>query len=170
LLAGARWKRENRATTSSLQSKHREFANPAVVAKLLQPWPQSVLQAAAEQAGWDQWSRKITFQPYFRLQLLLARTRYTPLREVQWASQHDPLFARHGARLEVSVPALSLVPERRGAAPFLAVLAPVLAAVQKLPHRSRRARGLTTATRKGIQELLVRTQISDSTTFPLPPP
>lgn len=154
---------------SSLHSQHREFANPAVVAKLLQPLPKAVLQAAAEQAGWDQWSRKITFQPYFRLQLLLALTRYTTLREVQWASQHDPLFARHGARLEVSVPALSLVPERRGAAPFLTVLAPVLAAVQALPHRSRRARGLTTATLKSIQELLVRTQIVDSTTCSLPP-
>lgn len=154
---------------SSLQPQHREFANPAVVAKLLQPLPQASLQEVADQFEWDKWSRKITFEPYFRLQLLLALTRYATLREMQWASQHDPLFARHGARLEVSVPALSMLPERRGSGPFLAVLPAVLAAVQELPHRCKRARGLTTATLKGIQELLVRTQIADSSTCSLPP-
>jgi hypothetical protein len=154
---------------SSLQRKHREFANPAVLAKLLQPLPKSALQAVADQFAWDKWSRKITFEPYFRLQLMLALTHYHSLREMQWASRNDPLFARHGARLEVSVPALSLVPERRGAAPFLAVLPAVLAAVQGLPHRRRQARGLTTATLKSIQELLVRTHIADSSTCALPP-
>lgn len=169
MLAVGRLQRENWFTMSSLQPQHREFANPAVVAKLLQPLPKATLQTVADQFGWDRWSRKITFAPYFRLQLLLGLTRYSSLRELQWASQHDPLFAHHGARLEASVPALSLVPERRGAAPFLALLPPVLAAVQALPHRGRQARGLTTATLKGIQELLVRTQIADSTTLALPP-
>ena len=154
---------------SSLKPKFREFANPAMVSRLLQPLPRQTLADAAAAFAWDKWARKITFVPYFRLQLLLALTRHTSLRELQWASQHDPLFARHGARLEVSVPALSGVPERRGSGPFLAVLPAVLTAVQDLPHRSRRARGLTTATLQSIQELMVRTQIADSSTFALPP-
>ena len=83
---------------SSLKPKFREFANPAMVSRLLQPLPRQTLADAAAAFAWDKWARKITFVPYFRLQLLLALTRHTSLRELQWASQHDPLFARHGAR------------------------------------------------------------------------
>lgn len=154
---------------SSLSSAHREFANPAVLDRLLQPLPQKLLREVAAEYEWDKWSRKITFQPYFRMQLLLALTRYQTLSEVQAAMRDDPLFARHGARLEVSVSGLAQAPARRGSGPFTALLATLLPQVTALAHAGQRARGLTATTLAGIQHLLAQTQIIDSSTFALPP-
>jgi hypothetical protein len=154
---------------SSLTVPHREFQNPAILERLLQPLPRSLRRQAAADFDWDKWSRKITFEPFFRMQLLLALTRYQTLSELQVAMGHDPLFRLHGANLEVSVSALAQVPTRRGSGPFQALLTHVFAQVAALPQTAKRARGLTTATLTSIQELLVQTQIIDSSTFPLPP-
>jgi len=88
---------------------------------------------------------------------------------VRAAMRDDPLFARHGARLEVSVSGLAQVPARRGSGPFMELLATLLPQVTALAHTRHRARGLTTATLAGIQHLLAQTQIIDSSTFALPP-
>lgn len=154
---------------SSLANQHREFHDPAVLGRLLRPLPQKLLQQVASDDEWDKWSRKITFHPYFRMQLLLALTRYQTLTELQAAMQQDPLFARHGARLEVSVSGLAQIPSRRGSGPFHELLAHVLPLVQELPQQTRRSRVLTTAHLQSVQHLLAQTQIIDSSTFKLPP-
>ena len=154
---------------SSFTPAHREFHNPAILERLLQPLPKKLLQQVAADFQWDKWARKITFLPYFRMQLLLALTRYATLTELRAAMQQDPLFALHGARLEVSVSGLAQVPARRGSAPFAALLEQVLPRVAELPQQSKRSRVLTTATLSSIQHLLAQTQIIDSSTFQLPP-
>jgi hypothetical protein len=154
---------------STLVPKHREFASPDNLARLLQPLPKKLLLQTAEEFQFDKWARKITFGPYFRMHLLLALTRYQTLSELQDALAHDPLFARHGAHLVVSVSALSQLPARRGSGAFAVLLDAVLAQVAALPHSSRRCRSLTTATLTSIQELLLQTQIVDATAFRLPP-
>jgi hypothetical protein len=153
----------------SLLPRYRDYYNPANLARLLQPLPRKLLEQVAAEFQWDKWARKITFVPYFKMHLLLALTRYSTLSELQDALRDDPLFARFGARLEVSVSALAQIPERRGSGAFVELLEQLLAQVSELPREVRRARGLTTATLASIQELLVRTQIVDSSTFSLPP-
>src|SRR5262249_37934436 len=91
------------------------------------------------------------------------------LNQLQEAMAEDPLFALHGARLEVSVSALARVPTQRGSGAFEELLAVVLDTVAELPHAARRARALTSATLTSIQGVLVRTQIGDSSTCALPP-
>jgi hypothetical protein len=153
----------------TLSPKHREFTNPGNLARLLAPLPRKLLAQVAADYQWDKWARKVTFEPYFRMHLLLSLTRYESLHQLQEAMQTDPLFALHGAHLEVSVAALSRVPQQRGSGAFEELLAMVLDAVADLPPACRRARALNTATLQSIQELLVRTQIVDSSTFSLPP-
>jgi IS5 family transposase len=153
----------------ALPPKRREFANPANLARLLQPLPRRLREQVAADYQFDKWAQKVTFEPYFRMHLLLSLTRYETLHQLQEAMAEDPLFALHGARMEVSVSALARVPKQRGSGAFEELLAVVLDAVAELPHASRRARALTTATLASIQELLVRTQIVDSSTFSLPP-
>jgi putative transposase len=154
---------------STLLPKHREFASPVHLGRLLHPLPTKLLLQIAADFQFDKWARKITFLPYFRMHLLLALTRYQTLSELRVALQEDPLFALHGARLSVSVAALAQIPERRGSAAFAALLETVLAKVAELPHASRRGRALTTATLQSIQELLATTQIVDASSFRLAP-
>lgn len=154
---------------SHLLPTRREFATPANLHRLLQPLPVALLKQVAADFQFDKWARKITFLPYFRMHLLLALTRYETLSELQVALRDDPLFALAGARLSVSVSALAQLPAQRGSGAFEALVAHVLAQLADLPHPSRRGRALTTATLTSIQELLLATQIVDSSTFALPP-
>jgi Transposase DDE domain len=87
---------------------------------------------------------------------------------------HDPLYAAHGVRLEISVPALSKANAQRPAQAFWDVLAEVMAAVDALPQAVRigRSKPLGAATPKALRKighLLERTQIFDATTLALPP-
>jgi Transposase DDE domain len=154
---------------SHLLPARREFASPAHLHRLLLPLPLALLKQVAADFQFDKWARTITFLPYFRMHLLLALTRYQTLSELQVALREDPLFALAGARLSVSVSALAQLPDRRGSGAFHALLSHVLAKLADLPHPTRRGRTLTTATRQSIQELLLTTQIVDSSTFALPP-
>ncbi len=153
----------------TLSAKRREFSNPANLSRLLQPLPRKLLGQVAVDYQFDKWAQKVTFEPYFRMHLLLSLTRYETLNQLQEAMQEDPLFALHGARMEVSVSALARVPKQRGSGAFEELLAVVLDEVAALPHASRRARALSSETLQSIQALLVRTQIVDSSTFALPP-
>lgn len=140
-----------------------------MLARFLQPLPAKLLREVAAEYQFDKHHRKITFEPYFRMHLMLALSRYETLHEVQQAMRDDPLFRLHGANLEVSVSALSQVPERRGSGAFEELLQVAFDALAAVPHSIKRARGLTTTTLQSIQDLLVRTQIVDSSTFSLPP-
>src|SRR5262249_40135242 len=96
------------------------------------------------------------------------------LHDLQHGMAHDPLYEAHGARLEISVPALSKANAQRPSQAFWDVLAEVMAAVDALPQAVRigRTQPLGAATPKALREvgqLLERTQIFDATTLALPP-
>jgi hypothetical protein len=130
-------------------------------------------RAIAQQSGSDAQAQKLTFEPSLRA-LLVRQIMGGNLHELQHGMAVDPLDEVHGARLEISVPGLSQANARRPPAPFWAVLAEVMAAVEALPRAVRIGRGqpLGAATPKQLREigqLLERTQIFDATTLELPP-
>jgi Transposase DDE domain len=127
----------------------------------------------AQQSGYDAQAQKLTFEPYLRA-LVVRQLMGGSLHDLQHGMAHDPLYEVHGARLEVSVPALSKANAQRPAQAFWDVLAEVMAAVDALPQAVRIGRGkpLGAATPKALREighLLERTQIFDATTLALPP-
>jgi hypothetical protein len=127
----------------------------------------------AQQSGYDAQAQKLTFEPYLRALLVRQRVGGS-LHELQHGMMEDPLYEVHGARLEISVPGLSKANAQRPTAPFWAVLAEVMAAVEALPQvvRIGREKPLGAATPKQLREIgqvLARTQIFDATTLELPP-
>src|SRR5262245_54038204 len=82
----------------------------------------------AEQSGYDAQAQKLTFDPYLRA-LLVRQLMGGSLHDLQHGMAHDLLYAAHGARLEISVPALSKANAQRPAQAFWDVVAEVLATV-----------------------------------------
>jgi Transposase DDE domain len=128
----------------------------------------------AEQRGYDAQAQKLTFAPYLRA-LIVRQLVGGSLHDLQQGMAHDPLYDAHGARLEVSVPALSKANAQRPTQAFWDVLADVMAAVDALPQAVRIGRGqpLGAATPKALREighLLDRPQIFDATILTFPPP
>ena len=126
-----------------------------------------------QQSGYDAQAQKLTFEPYLRA-LLLRQIVGGTLHDLQHGMARDPLYAVHGARLEISVPALSKANAQRPSQAFWDVLAEVMAAVDALPQAVRigRAKPLGAATPRALREigqLLERPQIFDATTLALPP-
>lgn len=127
----------------------------------------------AEQSGYDAQAQKLTFEPYLRA-LVVRQLMGGSLHDLQHGMAHDPLYAAHGARMEISVPALSKANAQRPAQAFWDMVAEVLATVDALPQTARigRSKPLGAATPKALREisqLLERTQIFDATTLTLPP-
>jgi hypothetical protein len=127
----------------------------------------------AQQSGYDAQAQKLTFAPYLRA-LVVRQLVGGSLHDLRHGMAHDPLYAAHGARLEISVPALSKANAQRPAQAFWDVMAEVLATLDALPQTARigRAKPLGAATPKALREigqLLERTQIFDATTLTLPP-
>jgi hypothetical protein len=127
----------------------------------------------AEQRGYDAQAQKLTFEPYLRA-LIVRQLVGGSLHDLQQGMAPDPLYEVHGARLEVSVPALSKANAQRPTQAFWDVLADVMAAVDALPQAVRIGRGkpLGAATPKALREighLLERTQIFDATILTFPP-
>jgi len=81
---------------------------------------------------------------------------------------HDSLYAAHGAKLEISVAALSKANANRPVEPFLHLLGDVLQTIGKIPKSGKVLREVDTATLKEIAYLLEQTRIFDATTFQLP--
>jgi hypothetical protein len=127
----------------------------------------------AQQSGYDAQAQKLTFAPYLRA-LLVRQIVGGSLHDLQHGMAQDALYAAHGARLEISVPALSKANAHRPAQAFWDVLAEVMAAVDALPQTVRIGRGtpMGAATPKELREIsqvLEHTQIFDATTLTLPP-
>jgi len=127
----------------------------------------------AQQSGYDAQAQELTFEPYLRA-LVVRQLVGGSLHDLQHGMAQDPLYAAQGARLEISVPALSTANAQRPAQGFWDVLAEVLATVDALPQTARigRRKPLGAATLKALREigqLLERTQIFDGTTLTLPP-
>src|SRR2546425_997234 len=62
----------------------------------------------AHASGYDAQSQKLTFEPYLRA-LLVRQFTGGSLHDLQQGMAQDPLYAAHGAQLEISVPGLSKV-------------------------------------------------------------
>lgn len=126
-----------------------------------------------QQSGYDAQAQKLTFEPYLRA-LVVRQLVGGSLHDLQYGMAHNPLYAVHGARLEISVPALSKANAQRPSQAFWEVLAEVMAAIDALPQTARigRAQPLGAATPKALRaigQLLERTRIFDATTLALPP-
>jgi hypothetical protein len=127
----------------------------------------------AEQSGYDAQAQKLTFEPYLRA-LIVRQLVGGSLHDVQHGMAHDPLYEVHGARLEISVPALSKANAQRSTPAFWDVVAEVMGTIDALPQTARigRAKPLGAATPKALREigqLLERTRIFDATMLTLPP-
>jgi hypothetical protein len=127
----------------------------------------------AEQSDYDAQAQKLTFEPYLRA-LVVRQLMGGSLHDLQHGMAHDPLYDAHGARLEISVPALSKANAQRPVHVFWEVVAEVMATIDALPQAARigRDKPLGAATPKVLREishLLERTQIFDATTLTLPP-
>jgi len=130
-------------------------------------------RAIAQTSGYDAQAQKLTFEPYLRA-LVVRQFTGGSLHDLQHAMAHDPLYAAHGARLEISVPGLSKANAQRPSQPFWEVLAEVMAAIELLPRAVRIGReqplGAANAkTLRQIARLLDSTHIFDATTIELPP-
>jgi len=127
----------------------------------------------AQQSGYDAQAQKLTFEPYLRA-LVVRQLVGGSLHDLQHGMAHDPLYAAHGARMEISVPALSKANAQRPSQAFWDVVAEVMAAIDALPQTVRigRPQPLGAATPKALREIgqvLEHTQIFDATTLTLPP-
>jgi Transposase DDE domain len=130
-------------------------------------------QEIVGQRGYEAHAQKLPFEPYLRA-LLVRQLVGGSLHDLQQGMATDPLYAAHGAQLEISVPGLSKVNAQRSAQPFWDVLAEVMAAVEALPHAVRGGRGnplgaVTPKQLREVGEVLERTRIFDATVVELPP-
>lgn len=127
----------------------------------------------AEQSGYDAQAQKLRFEPYLRA-LIVRQLEGGSLHDLRHGMAQDPLYAAHGAQLEISVPALSKANAQRPGQAFWDVVAEVLATVDALPQPARIGRAtplgaMTPTTLREIGELLERTRIFDATQLTLPP-
>ena len=127
----------------------------------------------AQQSGYDAQAQKLTFEPYLRA-LLVRQIVGGSLHDLQHGMAQDSLYEAHGARLEISVPALSKANAQRPTQAFGDVLAEVMTVVDALPQAVRIGRGtpggaVTPKQLREIGQILERTQIFDATTLTLPP-
>jgi hypothetical protein len=121
----------------------------------------------ADRFDYDWHAHTLFFESYFRA---LVTRQFTggSLNDLQYGMAHDPLYAAHGAKLEISVAALSKANANRPVEPFLYLLGDVLQAIGKIPKSGKVLREVDTATLKGITHLLEQTRIFDATTLQLP--
>jgi IS4 transposase len=127
----------------------------------------------AQSSDYDAQAQKLTFEPYLRA-LLVRQFTGGSLHDLQHAMAQDPLYAAHGAQLEISVPGLSKANAQRPTQPFWEVLAEVMAAIEMLPRAVRIGRdhplgAITARALRQIARLLDTTHIFDATTVELPP-
>jgi len=127
----------------------------------------------AAQSGYDAQAQKLTFEPYLRA-LVVRQLMGGTLHDLQHGMAYDPLYDAHGARLEISVPALSKANAQRPVQAFWDVVAEVMATIDALPQTARSGRDNPwgAATPQGLREigqLLERTRIFAATPLTLPP-
>jgi hypothetical protein len=121
----------------------------------------------AERFDYDWHAHKLFFEPYFRA-LVTHRFTAGSLNDLQYGMAHDLLYAAHGAKLEISVAALSKANANRPVEPFLLLLGDIFKAIGKIPKSGKVLRQVDTGTLKGIAHLLEQTRIFDATSLSLP--
>ena len=121
----------------------------------------------ADRFEYDWHAHKLTFEPYFRA-LVTRQFIGGSLGDMKYGMAHDPLYAAHGAKLEISIPALSNANANRPVEPFMLLLTDVLLAIGKIPKSGKVLRQVDAVTLKEIAHLLDLTRIFDATVFQLP--
>lgn len=91
-----------------LNAEYRQLANPQQFNKFLSGGGALSNRAEiADQFEYDWHARKLTFEPHLRGQILMQATAYRSTHDYQWAAANDPLFASHGAAVEISASGLA---------------------------------------------------------------
>jgi len=151
-----------------LNAEYRQLANPQQFNKFLSgDGALSNRAEIADQFDYDWHARKLTFEQHLRGQILMQATAYRSTHDYQWAAANDPLFASHGAAVEISVSGLAQANRNRPLEPYVLMMQQVMDAVAGLPYRKLRA--LDKKSWQGITELLGRVDLFDATTLTLPP-
>jgi hypothetical protein len=94
----------------------------------------------AQQSGYDAQAQKLRFEPSWRA-LLVRPIVGGRLPDLPYGMAQAAVYAAHGARLEMSVPALSRANAPRPAPAFWEVVAEGMAVVEALPPAVRLGRG-----------------------------
>lgn len=154
---------------AKLNPAYRDFHNPMNFLEFLNTELSEDQRAyVASLFDYDHRAHKIFFEPYFRALVLHSCTQDESLQDLKEAVNDDPLYARHGAHLEVSTSALSQANANRPVEPLLLLLQQVLETIERLPHSAKVLRQVNGKTLAEIADLLDSTSIFDATTFSLP--
>jgi len=155
-------------TSRRVRPKYRDLVSPRNFEQFLNGViPPERRAELADRFDYDWHAHKLFFEPYFRA---LVTRQFTggSLNDLQYGMAHDPLYAAHGAKLEISVAGLSKANANRPVEPFMYLLGDVLQTIGKIPNSAKILRQVDSATLKGIAHLLEQTRIFDATTFQLP--
>jgi hypothetical protein len=155
-------------TSRRVRPKYRDLVSPRNFERFLNSViPPERRAELADRFDYDWHVHKLRFESYFRAQVTHRFTGGS-LRDLQYGMAHDPLYAAHGAKLEISVAGLSKANANRPVEPFLYLLDDVLQALGRIPNSAKVLREVDTPTLKGIAHLMEQTHIFDATTFQLP--
>ena len=155
-------------TNRRVRPKYRDLVSPRNFEQFLNSViPPERRTELADRFDYDWHAHKLFFEPYFRA---LVTRQFTggSLNDLQYGMAHDPLYAAHRAKLEISVAGLSKANANRPVEPFMCLLGDVLQAIGKIPDSAKVLRQVDSGTLKGIAHLLEQTRIFDATTFQLP--
>lgn len=151
-----------------MRPKYRDLVSPRNFERFLNDViPTQRRAELADRFDYDWHAHTLFFKPYFRA-LVTRQIVGGSLNDLQYGMAHDPLYAAHGAKLEISVAGLSKANANRPVEPLLHLLGDVLQAIGKLPQSDKVLREVNAPTSKGIAHLLEQTRIFDATTFQLP--
>ena len=124
-------------------------------------------EEVAERADYDWHAHKLTFEKHFKAQVL-RHFKGGSLNTMVYDMGHDPLYAAHGAKLEITAAGLSKAHARRPIEPYLNLLDDVLRRLAQRSAREKVLRDFDAVTLKSITHLLEQTRIFDATTLELP--
>jgi len=129
---------------------------------------EETLTELAKKYNFDWHSRKIFFEPFFRALILYQIDSCNSLRDWGLSINKNALYAVTGARMEVSVPALSMALAKKEPDIFMEILRDLMSEINQLSSMQKLGRDVS-KTFKQIQDLLTNTKIFDSTTWDLSP-
>ena len=121
-------------TSRRVRPKYRDLVSPRNFEQFLNGViPPERRAELADRFDHDWHAHKLFFEPYFRA---LVTRQFTggSLNDLQYGMAHDPLYAAHGAKLEISVASLSKANANRPVEPFMYLLGDVLQVIGKIPN------------------------------------
>ncbi len=155
-------------TSRRVRPKYRDLVNPKNLGRLLDDvLPPSRRAEAADRADYDWHAHKLTFEKHFKA-LIVRQFKGGSLNTLAYDLKHDPLYALHGAKVEISAAGLSKAHANRPIEPYLELLDEVLRRVNQRSVADKVLGAVDQVTLKAISHLLEQTRIFDATTLELP--